>query len=64
MNRLEIATENLSSLDLKITELLSGKEDVDITELVTELSMKELTLQASYQMAAKIGSISLLNFLK
>lgn len=64
MNRLEIATENLSSLELKITELLSGKEDVDITELVTELSMKELTLQASYQMAAKIGSISLLNFLK
>jgi len=64
MNRLEIATDNLSNLKLKITELLSSKEDVDITELVTELSMKEITLQASYQMASTIGNISLLEFLK
>ena len=64
MNRLEIAQNNLTDLDLKLTELISNREDADITELVTEFSMKEVILQASYQMASTIGDISILNFLK
>ncbi|MCK9273916.1 MAG: flagellar hook-associated protein FlgL [Syntrophales bacterium] len=64
MNRLDVAGQNLTNLDLRLTELISNKEDVDIAKLVTEFSMKEIVLKASYQMASKIGNMTLLDFLK
>ena len=64
INRLEIAENNLADLDFKLTELISNTEDVDISELVTRFSMKEMVLKASYAMASTLGNLTILDFLK
>lgn len=63
-NRIEVARSNLTALDEKLASLLSSAQDADLTELATQLSMKELALQASYAMAAKIGETTIMNFIK
>jgi flagellar hook-associated protein 3 FlgL len=63
-NRLEIAETNLSDLDFKLTELISSTEDVDMAAIVTEFSMKEVVLKASYAMASSIGNLSIIDFLR
>jgi flagellar hook-associated protein 3 FlgL len=63
-NHIEMAKSNLDTLDEKLTSLLSEAQDADLAELATKLSMKEIALQASYAMAAKISDISILKFLK
>jgi flagellar hook-associated protein 3 FlgL len=63
MNRLEIAGSNLEDFSLQITELKSETEDADIMELATSLATKELALQASYAVAAKIGRNTILDFI-
>lgn len=62
-NSLEINGNNLSELEIGITELLSSTEDADVAALITEYKMKELALQATYSMASEIGQNSILNFL-
>ena len=64
MNRLEMAENNMADLDFNLTKLISNTEDVDITEIATELAMKEIVLKASYAMASKIGNLTILDFLK
>ena len=64
MNRLDIAENNMADLDYNLTKLISNTEDVDITEIATELAMKEIALKASYAMAAEIGSLTILDFLR
>lgn len=63
-NRLEIAESNLSDLDYKLTELISKTEDVDVAAITTKFAMQEIVLQASYSMAASIGNISIIDFLR
>ena len=63
-NRLEIAESNLSDLDFKLTELISRTEDVDIADITTKFAMQEIVLKASYSMAASIGNISIIDFLR
>lgn len=64
MNSLDITKSNHEALDQQMTVLLSDVEDADIAQLMTDFSMKEVALQASYQMAGKINENSILNFLK
>ena len=64
MNRLEAAQNTLSDLDLNLTQMISNTEDVDFTELITQLTMKATALQASYTIASKIGNLTILDFLR
>jgi flagellar hook-associated protein 3 FlgL len=63
-NRMEMAKNNLSELALNMTSLISATEDADIAELATTFSMKEVALQAAYEVASRITSNSIINFLK
>jgi flagellar hook-associated protein 3 FlgL len=63
-NRMEMAKSNLSDLELSMTSLISGTEDADLAELATTFSMKEVALQAAYEVASRISSNSIINFLK
>jgi flagellar hook-associated protein 3 FlgL len=63
-NRMEMAKNNLSELELNMTSLISATEDADIAELATTFSMKEVALQAAYEVASRITSNSIINFLK
>jgi len=60
---IEVGRSNLRELDESLTILLSSAQDADLADLATQLAMKELALKASYAMAAKIGSATLLNYL-
>ncbi len=64
MNRLEIAENNMADLEYNLTRLISDTEDADITEIATELAMKEITLKAAYAMASEMGGLTILDFLK
>ena len=63
-NRLEMAKSNLTELELNMTSLISATEDADVAELATTFSMKEVALQAAYEVASRISSNSIINFLK
>jgi len=64
MNRLEIAKKNMADMDMDLAGLISGVEDVDVSEIITKLSMKEIVLKASYSVASKIGNLTILDFLR
>ena len=64
MNRLEMAESNMADLDFNLNKLISNTEDVDITEIATELAMKEIVLKASYAMASKLGNLTILDFFR
>lgn len=49
---------------LQLLETVDGLENLDIGEAMTQLSSHETQLQAAYMMLARLGSLSLLNFLK
>jgi flagellar hook-associated protein 3 FlgL len=63
-NHLDVAKKNLAHFDKTLSDLLSGAQDADVTELAAKLLMSETALKASYAMAAKIGESSILNYLK
>jgi flagellar hook-associated protein 3 FlgL len=63
-SHIEMAKNNLDILNEKLISLLSETQDADLAEFATRLSIKEVALQASYAMAAKIGDTTILNFLK
>lgn len=63
-NHIEVVKNNLVDLDDNLSALLSEAQDADLADLATRLSMKEIALQASYVMASKIGSTTILDFLK
>lgn len=63
-SHIEMAKNNLDNLDEKLTSLLSEAQDADLADYATRLSMKEIALQASYAMVAKLSDTSILKFLK
>ena len=64
MNRLELAKNNLQDFSQKLVELTSNTEDADVAGLATSLAMKEIALKATYVTASKIGSNTILDFIK
>jgi flagellin-like hook-associated protein FlgL len=49
---------------LQLQDTVDGLENLDIGEAMTQLSSNQTQLQAAYMMLARLGSLSLLNFLK
>ena len=64
MNRLEIAKNNLTDMDLDLAGLISEAEEADVSELITRLAMKEIVLKASYSVASRIGNLTIIDFLR
>ena len=63
-NSLDASNKALADLDLQLTSLTSDIEDADVAALITDYKMKEIALQATYQMAGSIGNISIIDFIK
>ncbi|MCK4467084.1 MAG: flagellar hook-associated protein FlgL, partial [Desulfobacterales bacterium] len=61
MNRLEIAKNNLTDMDLDLAGLISEAEEADVSELITRLAMKEIVLKASYSVASRIGNLTIID---
>lgn len=62
-NRLEITEKVLSQDSLTKRDLLSGIEDVDVTELMTKLAQQQLAYQAVLKSSSTIMQMSLLNYM-
>jgi len=64
----QVLVEDLSAAHeltrLQLQETVDGLENLDIGEAMTQLSSHQTQLQAAYMMLARLGSLSLLNFLK
>lgn len=63
INSLETTKSNHEDLDLQITTLMSEVEDADVTKLITNFQMKQIAMQAGYNMAAQIGKLTILDYL-
>lgn len=62
-NHLDTTKSNLADLDTQLTSTLSDTQDADMASLATQLSQKQLALEASYSIAAQIGQLTILNYL-
>ena len=62
-NRLKDAVANQQSLSTLYKGFVSDIEDVDMTQAVTRLNQNQVALQAALSMTAKLGQLSLLNYL-
>ena len=63
INSLDTTKSNHEDLDLQITNMMSAVEDADVTKLITDFQMKQIAMQASYNMAAQIGKMTILDYL-
>ena len=62
-NRLGDAVTNQQSLSTLYKGFVSDIEDVDMTQAVTKLNQNQVALQAALEVTAKLGQLSLLNYL-
>ena len=62
-NRLDSTTNSLQGFKQNATTALSGVEDADLTQTLTEFSQQQLAFQATAQTAARIFDSTLLKFL-
>jgi flagellar hook-associated protein 3 FlgL len=62
-NRLGDAVTNQQSLSTLYKGFVSDIEDVDMTEAVTRLNLNQVALQAALEVTAKLGQLSLLDYL-
>jgi flagellin-like hook-associated protein FlgL len=56
--------DNVTAFDENLSSLLSEAQDANVTELAMKMSMKQISLNTSYAIAAKIDSTSILDFLR
>jgi len=63
LNRLEIRTRINDDFSLTLQDHLSKIEDADITDLITELNMRQVAYQASLTSITRITSLSLVDYL-
>lgn len=64
INRLSSASSIGEEMQLNTTKVLSGLQDVDIMEVVSELSKQQTAYQAAIAASAKISQVSLLDYLR
>ncbi len=63
MNSLDLTSNNHKAFNEQITAMKSGIEDVDLAKLITAFQMKEIAMQASYNMASQIGKMTIMNYI-
>ena len=63
-DRLASAKIELGDTATALTTQLSNVQDVDIAKVATELSAAQTQLQASYQLIATLGQLSLAKYLR
>lgn len=64
MNRMELSISRIDGLEVSTTRLLSGEEDVDMAEVITNLKTQENVQRAALSVGARIIQPSLVDFLR
>lgn len=64
MNRLDGAKGVIDDMKFSLTKVLSDKQDVDFTQVVSDLSKQQTAYQAAIAASAKVSQVSLLDYLR
>jgi flagellar hook-associated protein 3 FlgL len=62
-NRLSGAENRAADLDVRLQELISKTEDIDISDAIIQLQQNETAYQSALLVTSRVGNLSLLNFL-
>ncbi len=62
-NSLTVTDKNHDSLNLQLTDMLADIENADLTKLITAFQMKQIAMQASYNMASQIGKMTIMDYI-
>lgn len=63
MSSLAMTSGNHDKLKLEITNMLADIENANLETLITAFQMKQIAMQASYNMAAKIGEMTIMDYI-
>lgn len=63
MKSLKVTSGNHDSINLQITNMLADIENADLTKLITQFQMKQIAMQASYNMASQIGKMTIMDYI-
>ena len=61
---LKIVNNGLTALKEQITSMKSDIEDADLDKLIISYQMEQIALEASYNLAAQIGKMTILDYLR
>jgi len=61
---LKIVNTGLTALNEQITSMKSDIEDADLDKLIISYQMEQIALEASYNLAAQIGKMTILDYLR
>lgn len=64
MNRLTAASTINGDMQLSLTKVMSGLQDADYTQVISDLTKQQTAFQTAIAASAKIAQISLLDYLK
>ncbi len=63
VSRLRAAESTLSSTKLEVGVMISNLEDVDIAEVISELKLGQIALEAALTSAGKVFSVNIFNYI-
>lgn len=63
-NRLDSANSVIEDMKFSSTKIMSDKQDIDIMQVVSDLSKQETAYQAAIAASAKVSQVSLLDYLR
>ena len=64
ISNLELTSNNLTALNEQIKSMKSDIEDVDLDKLIVSYQIEQVALEASYNLAAQIGRMTILDYLR
>ncbi len=62
-NRLDAANSVIEDMKFSTTKIMSDKQDIDIMQVISDLSKQETAYQAAIAASAKVSQVSLLDYL-
>ena len=63
-NRLDSANNVIDEMKFSITKIMSDKQDVDIMQVISDLSKQQTAFDAAMAASAKVSQVSLLDYLR
>jgi flagellar hook-associated protein 3 FlgL len=64
LNRVQSAADHIDSMKISLNKVISGKQDVDFLQVMSDLTNQQNAFQAALASSAKTSQLSLLDYLK
>jgi flagellar hook-associated protein 3 FlgL len=64
LNRVQSAADHIDSMKISLDKVISGKQDVDILQVISDLTNQQNAFQAALSSSAKTSQLSLLDYLR